>query len=223
MKTMKIKRLIWSLSLVIILMFTMILTACQKQEPPILQSVSIIFIPDKTEYLVGEIFESEGMVVSGLYSDGTRKDITEYTIINEKAPLTKEDEGMTITVGTFNQVQPIIVMYPSESIVITFDHGIDITRLYANGEVYAGRGTAIKADNPFPKTAGSEWSWDGTTLYLKINQSQTGELFPTFEKDEQNNLSFEYLFQGSWSLHLACPYSEWGQKLTADTRYPVAE
>lgn len=36
--------------------------------------------PDKTNYYVGETFDPTGMIVSAIYSDGSYKDITDYTI-----------------------------------------------------------------------------------------------------------------------------------------------
>ena len=51
-------------------------------EPNILQSIEITTPPSKTSYIVGENFDKTGMVVKAKYSDGTSKEITDYTIKN---------------------------------------------------------------------------------------------------------------------------------------------
>lgn len=49
----------------------------------------------KTTYKVGEKFSSEGMVVEAIYTDGTRKAITDYTVSPTEA-LTESDKEITI-------------------------------------------------------------------------------------------------------------------------------
>lgn len=57
----------------------------EEQETPTeskLSSIKITTDPSKTEYIVGEAFDSEGMVVTAVYEDGSEKTITGYTVDN---------------------------------------------------------------------------------------------------------------------------------------------
>lgn len=45
-----------------------------------LSSVSVTTLPVKTEYLIGEAFDSNGMVVKASYTDGTSAAVTNYTV-----------------------------------------------------------------------------------------------------------------------------------------------
>lgn len=67
----------------------------------VLEGIEITTSPSKTSYKVGEDFDKTGMVVKAKYSDGTSKEITDYTIkdgINlteGKANVTIEYQGKT--------------------------------------------------------------------------------------------------------------------------------
>lgn len=45
-----------------------------------LSSVSVTTLPAKTEYVIGETFDSNGMVVKATYTDGTSAVVTNYTV-----------------------------------------------------------------------------------------------------------------------------------------------
>ena len=67
-------------------------------EPNILQSIEITTPPSKTSYIVGENFDKTGMVVKAKYSDGTSKEITDYTIKNG----TNLEEGQSSITVEYN-------------------------------------------------------------------------------------------------------------------------
>ena len=74
-----------------------------KPSTPELESIEITTPPSKTSYIVGENFDKTGMVVKAKYSDGTSKEITDYTIKNgtslveNQSSVTIEYQGKTIT------------------------------------------------------------------------------------------------------------------------------
>lgn len=74
-----------------------------KPSTPELESIEITTQPSKTSYYVGENFDKTGMVVKAKYSDGTSKEITDYTIKNgtslveNQSSVTIEYQGKTIT------------------------------------------------------------------------------------------------------------------------------
>ncbi len=57
-------------------------TVKKEEENVTLQSIGITKEPTKTEYIAGENFDKTGMVVTGTYSNGETKEITDYTIQN---------------------------------------------------------------------------------------------------------------------------------------------
>ena len=71
-------------------------------ESNILQGIEITTSPSKTEYFAGENFDRIGMVVKAKYSNGTSKEITDYTIANGtnlvegQTSITLEYNGKTV-------------------------------------------------------------------------------------------------------------------------------
>ena len=61
-----------------------------------LESVEIT-IPDKTSYIIGDEFDTSGMVVTGHYDDGTTQEITNYELTGFTGELGKNN--ITVTVG----------------------------------------------------------------------------------------------------------------------------
>ena len=65
---------------------TMSLASCGSSEPqavvPVatLSSIRVKQEPNKTEYLVGEAFDSTGLVVEAAYSDVIKKEVSDYTL-----------------------------------------------------------------------------------------------------------------------------------------------
>lgn len=68
-----------------------------------IESISIKTQPTKKEYFAGENFDSTGMVVEAIYTDGTIEQVTDYTITDGKSlkngqtTVTIEYEGKTVT------------------------------------------------------------------------------------------------------------------------------
>ena len=59
-------------------------------------SIAITKAPTKTSYKVGETFDKAGMVVTATYSDGSKKEITNYTV-SPSAALKLTDKKVAIT------------------------------------------------------------------------------------------------------------------------------
>ena len=54
----------------------------ENKDTKILENIEITTPPTKTEYVEGEDFDKKGMVVSAIYKNGTKEEITDYTIKN---------------------------------------------------------------------------------------------------------------------------------------------
>lgn len=61
------------------------------------QRIEITTPPAKTEYVEGEIFDPAGMVVTATYDDGSKAEVTNYTV--PSTPLTAEITQITVTYG----------------------------------------------------------------------------------------------------------------------------
>lgn len=140
---MKLKKtLALLLSLTMIAMGTLVLSACGKT----LESVEITSAPAKTVYTVGEKFDPTGMKVSAVYSDASKEEVTDFTYAPSGA-LTAEDTVITVTYGEKTVTQAITVTRVMESIAVTkapakveyketetFDAaGMEVTATYKDG------------------------------------------------------------------------------------------
>lgn len=61
-----------------------------------IEKLEVTQAPAKTEYVVGETFDPAGMVVTAVYANGARRDVTNYLSYSQDA-LTLKDDGVTLT------------------------------------------------------------------------------------------------------------------------------
>ncbi len=62
-----------------------------------IEKLEVTQAPAKTEYVVGETFDPTGMIITAVYANGTRRDVTKYLTYSRDA-LTLEDDGsVTLT------------------------------------------------------------------------------------------------------------------------------
>lgn len=69
--------------------------------------IRIVTAPTKTVYTTGEAFDKSGMAVELVYSDGSTKKITDYTV--PATALTEADTAVTVTYGSYTAKQAITV------------------------------------------------------------------------------------------------------------------
>ena len=121
-------------------------TPDQAEEPEV-TGLEIAHAPNLTDYVEGESFNPEGMVVNAVYSDGSRKEVTDYTV-EPDGPLTVEDTAVIIKWnGMTAQVVISVRSGSSETPVIT---GIEITTAperteYKEGEIFNPKGMVVSA------------------------------------------------------------------------------
>ena len=94
---------------------------------PDLVSIEVTTQPTKTSYYVGDTFDTTGMVVTGTYSNGTSKEVTNYTV-TPSGELTLEDTTITIAVDTISTELTITV--ESVPVVENFEVGKTYTVTY---------------------------------------------------------------------------------------------
>lgn len=147
--------------------------------------LALLMEAEKYQYIEGDMFDPEGLVLRVTYDDGTTKNITEGFTFDER-PLTLEDEEVKITYEGMTVVQEIQVASAADALIIRFGSG-DCIRCYGNGTAIAG-GTQMNSyiwvDGDDTSLANiveggmniaysacnvGTWSWDGETFTLVIN------------------------------------------------------
>ena len=83
-----------------------------KESAKTLSEIQMMTPVEKTTYLVGETFDTTGMTLVGVYSDGSRSKVTDFSV-DKTGPLTKEDTVVTIKAGDFTFTQEIKVITPA--------------------------------------------------------------------------------------------------------------
>ena len=101
-----------SLLTVLLLLSALLLccAACGRPEPTEaaeLTALRIARAPDKTAYAAGEPFDKTGMIVMGLYSDGTQTEITVYSV--DQTVLAEGDTAVTVRYKGLTVLQPVTV------------------------------------------------------------------------------------------------------------------
>ena len=206
------------MSLTMVLALAAGLFGCASE--PTVTDVQLMMTADKEEYIIGESFDPTGIMLTEVYSDGTRQEVTDYTYTPD-GPLTAEDTVVTIQYGDYTFENPITVIAASDKIVLTLNNGVDRCELHADGTLEL-RGGYLDYAGPEK----GHWSWDGETLKIMLPIYRSMEDFDDFETemqleyDEQNNVSFKYQLKGNWTMNYFCSYADWSQVLTSDVKYP---
>lgn len=117
--------------------------AVTSDEIVLLSSVAVTMPPSKTEYIQGESFDPQGMVVTATYDDGSTKVITDY-VYAPRGELTTEHDEITVSYDGFTATTPITVTAPaalSEIVVVTQP----TKTAYLAGEPFDPTGMTVKA------------------------------------------------------------------------------
>ena len=80
--------------------------------PHELTSLAISKMPNKTNYIVGDTFDSTGLELVAQYKDSFNQKVTEFTVVDQDKPLTVEDESVTVKFGELTVEVPITVKAP---------------------------------------------------------------------------------------------------------------
>lgn len=121
-------------------------TADQEKEP-IVVGIEIAKEPNLTDYVEGERFHTEGMLVNAVYSDGSRKEITDYTVEPDRI-LKVEDTAVIITWN--GMTAQVMISVRSESGVTPTITGLEVTTApkrieYKAGEQFDPEGMVVSA------------------------------------------------------------------------------
>lgn len=65
--------------------------------PKEIESIEITTRPNKTTYIEGEIFNNDGVVVTGVYSDGSEENVTDYCTFKPETALTTDIDEIVVT------------------------------------------------------------------------------------------------------------------------------
>lgn len=125
---------------------------------PELVSIAITTPPNKTSYIVGEYFNTTGMVVTGTYDDGTTETIVDYVFSPNRA---LETSDRTITINYKGKIAKQAITVEELHVV-----GIEITTppsgtTYTVGDLFDPRGMVVTATYNNGSTAEvTDYTWD---------------------------------------------------------------
>lgn len=141
-----------------------------------LQSISITTPPTKTTYIVGETFNTNGMVVKAVYDNNTKEEITDYTVLNGNN-LTLEQTSVTIQYVRNNitktAIQTITVLEETTELYTLIDtHSINLNSV-----------DGIITGIPPEKT-----SSDILTQFENILDGVKIKIYKTYENGSNNNI-----------------------------------
>ena len=108
-----------------------------------LTGIELTNAPDKTAYKEGETFDPEGMVISAVYSDSSKKAITDYAIENKA--LTKGVDSILVSYQGFSVSVPISVRYT----LLVVHAGENSLNLYSDHTTVFMEGTDYETIIPF--------------------------------------------------------------------------
>ena len=102
--------------------------------------LALLMEAEKYQYIEGDMFDPEGLVLRVTYDDGTTQNITEGFTFDER-PLTLEDEEVKITYEGMTVVQEIQVASAADALIIRFGSGDCIRcdcRRYPDEQLHLG-------------------------------------------------------------------------------------
>lgn len=185
----------------------------------LLESISVTTPPTKTSYKSGETFDPNGMVITGLYNEGFKNEVTGYTV----APLTMTEDVTEITITyteglitkttstPVNVVKTIsaltIASYPSKTTynyMEVFDpSGMTLTATFTDGTTasvtdytYSNDPLAVLGEQPITIS----YTYEGVTRSISVlitvnaivisSPSQSGSL--VYDGSEQSPIWDDY-------------------------------
>ncbi|MCD8215240.1 MAG: bacterial Ig-like domain-containing protein, partial [Clostridiales bacterium] len=130
--------------------------------------IEIATQPTKTSYVAGQTFDSSGMVVNAVYSDGSTAEVTSYSI--SPSTLSVNDTNVLVTYGNyFASVAVSVAAKEIESIsIIENPNKVD----YVEGEVFDPSGMIVEAtynDGSTSYLTSSEYSYSASALTTSDN------------------------------------------------------
>ena len=111
--------------LLLCFLFTLLISSCKEtispDNPPYVKEIKISSLPTKTVYYIGDAVDYTGLKVSATYSDGSEKEITNYTLSLENGTILSKEQTYTIVVQykDFSQTFSIEVLPVMTGIKIT--------------------------------------------------------------------------------------------------------
>ena len=138
-----------------------------------LDKLEVTSAPSKTLYYIGDTFNPTGMVITAVYSDGSTREITDYTYAPDT--VSKDTTAITVTYGSKSVDVPVTV-----SLVERLEITKQPTKVtYTVGERFEPAGmevTAYYSDGSGLKTEDYNWSPSGqlTTDDTTITVTYTG-------------------------------------------------
>lgn len=179
----------------------MFAVACGEEPTPELTGITVSG-QYKTEYVEGQTFDDEGMIVTAQYSDGTSKAVSDYTVDTETA-LKVSDEKVTVSykegeITKTAEVKITVVAKAVTGITLKTDgvkkeyfvgdtfssDGVKVTATYNDGT--SGEVTGFTVSKPDMSSAGSKEvtvSYGGATA--KYNVTVTAVVLESIEVTKQ--------------------------------------
>ena len=84
------------LVLLLCFLFTLMISSCKEtispDNPPYVTDIKISSLPTKTVYYISDAVDYTGLKVSAAYSDGSEKEITDYTLSLENGSILSKEQ-----------------------------------------------------------------------------------------------------------------------------------
>lgn len=132
---------------------------------PRLKSLLVTSQPTKTSYIGGEVFDPTGMTITGIYTNGSTKTITDYTY-SPTGPLTENNTEIIVSYTEKNITKTVAVPITVETVLTSISILKQPTKTtYLYKENFASAGMEVEAifSNGSRRTV-SGWTVDTTTL-----------------------------------------------------------
>jgi hypothetical protein len=144
-----------------------------------LERIDIRTLPARTIYEVGETFDPSGMVIVGVYSDGSVREETEYTLDPSPVLTDTADEAIEVTVSVRGKDAPFTVTVRNarlESITVAtlkdsyaYDEALDPAGIAVTGH-YSDGTTRLEAPLSYTVSNGYDPEKSGSqTLLVTLN------------------------------------------------------
>ena len=160
-------------------------TACKSDPDITLENISVTALPSKIEYRVGDILNLAGLVVTAAYSDGSKVDVTGYTVsafdsqqIGLKTITVgyngKSAEFIVAVVGDINDVKSIAITAGPDKIEYLVGEaldfkGLELTAIYNDGTTAVVLNyTIVNIDTENPGLKTLTVNYGGKSTFSKI-------------------------------------------------------
>ena len=170
-----------------------------------LNSIAVTTVPTKTNYYVGELFNSAGMVVTATFSDASTSDVTSDCVFSPNEALSSDNESITVSYtfkGVTKTTSQLITVNDEAADEATFVGGTDLGQTDGNNtpDYMAKLGYVVEGTNAAFATAQYR-VYANSEITFRIVSGEIGKITLTGSdsKNPISNLSLKNGESGSFA------------------------